>query len=507
MADVESGHKSKQTKKRIRNPSEWKREKRKRLRIAGKEYVNSKGDIVSERRIGDDCKCRRKCYKLVSEDQRHKLFDGYYSLNSHDEQNAYLFGLIRKHDIARKRCKDSDRRTCSYKYYVRIRGKEVQICRLAFAHIHGISPHKIRILCQKQDQNVMFPRDGRGKHNNRPRKISVDTLGQIREHIYSIMRSDRVQDFLKEEKHSGPDVNITKMWKDYLEKYDPNFSELCLGNEKGSPHPRNGVSMQSDILLSNFHGSQAHEMPDSQQLETYSSSVDLSQYQLPTIADNLGLIDHHTNVHYENREEDEDSGHAGDMHQSRPAPIVKHWLYSKVFHEEFKLHDFLSLKKKLWLLKDSSKSVSQQGKAERKQKTPKKISRDKDVGVNIVGVQAVSPAISDQPTVQNAAHHHHFQNFTASQGTDMYILPVNLQDLSQLPQATDVLSQQHHAMQLNLHTFSTQANMLSPLVNVQGAGPGQGIQCSSMVTLPAGALSLTQNSCGYMNVSAAAFYQ
>nr|CAD7202491.1 unnamed protein product [Timema douglasi] len=171
----------------------WKREKRKRLRVAGKSYINSKGDLVQERKIGEDCRCRRKCYQIVAEEQRHKLFDGYYALNSHDEQNAYLFGLIRKHDIARKRHKDSDRRTCSYKYFVRIRGKEVQICRLAFAHIHGISPHKIRILCQKQDQNIMFPRDGRGRHENRPRKISEETLNQVRNHIYSIIRSDRVE--------------------------------------------------------------------------------------------------------------------------------------------------------------------------------------------------------------------------------------------------------------------------------------------------------------------------
>jgi len=160
--------------------------------VAGKSYVNSKGDIVDERKIGEDCRCRRKCYTLVTEEERHKLFMGYYSLNSHDEQNAYLFGLIRKTEIARKRSKESDRRTCSYKYFVRTQGKEVQICRLAFAHIHGISPHKIRILCQKQDQNIMFPRDGRGKHDNRPRKVSSETLTQIKDHIYSIIRSDRV---------------------------------------------------------------------------------------------------------------------------------------------------------------------------------------------------------------------------------------------------------------------------------------------------------------------------
>lgn len=46
---------------------------------------------------------------------------------SYDEQNAYLYGLIRRHDIQRKRKPVSERRTCSYKYYVRIKGKELQV--------------------------------------------------------------------------------------------------------------------------------------------------------------------------------------------------------------------------------------------------------------------------------------------------------------------------------------------------------------------------------------------
>lgn len=162
------------------------------MRIAGKEYVNTRGELVSGRKIGEDCKCRRNCYVNVSEEVRMKLFEGYYSLNSHDEQNAYLFGLIRKKDIARKRSKDSVRRTCTYTYYVRNRGKEIQVCRLAFAHIHGISSPKIRNLCLKLDMNVMFPHDGRGKHDHRPKKTTDDSMEQIRKHINSIIRTDRV---------------------------------------------------------------------------------------------------------------------------------------------------------------------------------------------------------------------------------------------------------------------------------------------------------------------------
>lgn len=177
-------------------------------------------------------------------------------------------------------------------------------------------------------------------------------------------------------------------------------------------------------------------------------------------------------------------------------------MYSRVFHEEFKFHDFLSLKKKLWHLKDTDKVEPSQiiNKTERKQKSPKKISRDKECGMN-VGLQTLSPMAADHMSA--STHHNQLQSLSTSQ--DMYILPVNLQDL-QLPQASDMITQQHHAMQLNLHTFSTQSNVLSPLMNVQGSG-AQGLQCSSVVTLPGGTMSLAQNSSGYMNVNTASFYQ
>lgn len=162
------------------------------MRIAGKEYINTRGDVVGGRTMGEDCRCRRKCFVNVSEETRLQLFEGYYSLKTHDEQNAYLFGLIRKQDVARKKNKEGGRRTCTYTYYVRNKGKETQVCRLAFANIHGISSPKIRNLCLKLDMNVMFPRDGRGKHGKRPKKISEEKVQQIRQHINCIIRSDRV---------------------------------------------------------------------------------------------------------------------------------------------------------------------------------------------------------------------------------------------------------------------------------------------------------------------------
>lgn len=215
--------KTKCTKKRTRNPEGWKRVRQKKARIAGKEYLNVRGHYVPARKIGPDCKCKLMCYKQVDESMRNMIFEGFYNLKSYDEQNAYLFGLIRKHDIKRKTNPNSARRTCTYKYYLRFRGREINVCKVAFARIHSISAKKIRGLCEKLDQNILFPKDGRGKHTNRPQKIQPETQELIRRHLYTLLRSADVRDYFKEDKNhpSSTELNITKLYKHFLLSYEP----------------------------------------------------------------------------------------------------------------------------------------------------------------------------------------------------------------------------------------------------------------------------------------------
>ncbi|XP_013175319.1 PREDICTED: uncharacterized protein LOC106123494 isoform X3 [Papilio xuthus] len=136
MADVSSNDRKtklvklnkngKVVKRRSRNPEEWHKQKQKRLRIAGLEYINANGKVVPPKKPGPDCNCRRKCYQRVPEDVRLKTFQGFYSMKTHDEQNAYLFGLMRQVDVKRKRVKTSSRRTCTFEYFVRVKGRETQ---------------------------------------------------------------------------------------------------------------------------------------------------------------------------------------------------------------------------------------------------------------------------------------------------------------------------------------------------------------------------------------------
>ncbi|XP_037087629.1 uncharacterized protein LOC119108156 [Pollicipes pollicipes] len=209
------------SRRREKRPEEWKRHQRKNRRIAGKEYVNTKGELVQPKQMGDACNCRMKCFNRVDQATREGIFNGFYSLKSYDEQNAYLFGLIRKKEIARISDSSSERRTCSYQYFVRCKGREILVCKLAFANIHAITFKKIRMLSEKLDQNVMYPRDQRGKHMNRPSKISEEVKDQARKHIAEILKSSELRRFLKEDKVFGLDLNLAKMHKDYLKRFEP----------------------------------------------------------------------------------------------------------------------------------------------------------------------------------------------------------------------------------------------------------------------------------------------
>ncbi|KAJ2950575.1 hypothetical protein O0L34_g8821 [Tuta absoluta] len=242
MADVPSNDRKvklnkngKVVKRRQRNPEEWHKQKQKRLRIAGQEYINANGKVVPPKQPGPDCNCRRRCFQKVPEDIRLKTFQGFYSMKTHDEQNAYLFGLMRQVDVKRKRVKSSSRRTCTFEYFIRVKGRETQVCQTAFKNIHAITERKVRVLCKKMDDGVMFPSDNRGKnshHRSGEVRLPSGIVEQIKNHVYSIVHTHRLKDFIRLDKIAGLEINISKMWKDYIKTYDPENITATLPKSK-----------------------------------------------------------------------------------------------------------------------------------------------------------------------------------------------------------------------------------------------------------------------------------
>lgn len=56
------------------NKSNHKKEKKKIARREGKEYVNSRGNLVPAKSTGPDCECRQQCTSKFNEDEKTVLF-------------------------------------------------------------------------------------------------------------------------------------------------------------------------------------------------------------------------------------------------------------------------------------------------------------------------------------------------------------------------------------------------------------------------------------------------
>ena len=52
-----------------RDPSQWTRNANKLKRASGEEYVNKNQQIVSAKKVGHPCKCKRKCFEKIGEDK------------------------------------------------------------------------------------------------------------------------------------------------------------------------------------------------------------------------------------------------------------------------------------------------------------------------------------------------------------------------------------------------------------------------------------------------------
>lgn len=333
---------------------------------------------------GPDCNCRRRCFQKVPEDIRIKTFQGFYSMKTHDEQNAYLFGLMRQVDVKRKRVKTSSRRTCTFEYFVRVKGRETQVCQTAFKNIHAITERKVRVLCKKMDDGVMFPSDNRGKNSHRRSgevRLPSGVLDQIKNHIYSIVHTHRLKDFIRLDKIAGLEINISKMWKDYIKTFDPDNISATMPKSKRSvdlisqpePLPQPPQPTQDPLAPITYPGSghlvniAENYFQNQYQTATLTTGTTTNFYQAPNGGQSMGILLQSTaprptqaqpvgfivlqtkpepqqhsalaidNSAYNQPEdllEDQDKPEKKVKKERKKGPMVKQWRYTNIFHDE-----------------------------------------------------------------------------------------------------------------------------------------------------------------------------
>jgi len=148
QSPVSSSHSSmanaSRTRKRKREPQKWKRNESKRKRNSGDAYVDSNGNVISAKVMGNPCHCRRNCFQLLTQDYCQKIFSSFWENGNFDVQNAYLYGQIRCLN-ANTSTQDCSRQY-TYVYYVKgANGKDIRICREAFLGVHWLQNNRGRL--------------------------------------------------------------------------------------------------------------------------------------------------------------------------------------------------------------------------------------------------------------------------------------------------------------------------------------------------------------------------
>lgn len=198
----------------------------------GKEYVTVKGKKIAEKTIcrGFLCSnlCRLECSLHFSEVERQRLLEEYYTL-SIDAKNAILFKSMRPLPVKRRLVSAQKVRRQTFTYYLKnSKNEEKQICKRAFMKIFQISGRKVQVIQEKHISGQILPKiDMRGKHNNRPNKISPEVKDYIMRHIKSFPAeaSHYSRNENPNKLYLSPLLNIREMYRLYIKKCDEESME------------------------------------------------------------------------------------------------------------------------------------------------------------------------------------------------------------------------------------------------------------------------------------------
>lgn len=186
-----------------------------------------------------------RCFENVNEGERNRIIKYFNTLQSYDEQNVYLAGLITVCKVAtrrpRKEENEAEFHTASYKYTIRVKRNDtavdIPICYKAMLALHGITSQRIQNIQKSLKATGTAPKDGRGRHKNRPQMLPKETTETIHAHInsfrgrhshYSLNDSKRL--YLPET------LNIKKMHQMYIEKYQNKVSYETYRNIFNTKH-------------------------------------------------------------------------------------------------------------------------------------------------------------------------------------------------------------------------------------------------------------------------------
>ncbi len=228
--------------KRVRNPDSWEK------KHAKKKGLRQNAPQVSiDNMVEKDC-CRKACIQHVSAEHLTSLRQ-HFSTLTYDEQNLYLTGLMirkeTKKSVGHKRKSNpttgkygkkvgrppAEESSFSVEYQIRNeKGLNQKVCQKAFVLIYGFGKRRLEVLRKKMPVGLTVPEpDRRGKHSNRPLKVSEELHEKVREHIMSFpaRQSHYSRHDNRGRLYLSPELSIARTYHMFLAKHDSMYA-ACM---------------------------------------------------------------------------------------------------------------------------------------------------------------------------------------------------------------------------------------------------------------------------------------
>lgn len=179
--------------RKISNPSLWKKNYQKSRRAEGKSYIrttNEGPELVKGKKFVQVKKCCNKnCFQNVLVKHQNQMFQNFYHLGSKQAQDLYLSGCMMKKEIKlRKAQVDTNHVESLWEYNLKIPeiNERVLVCRKLVMNLFQITQRRLRTIQDKLKQGSIDFKEKRGTHDNRPNKINDSVWKLIEDHWSSL---------------------------------------------------------------------------------------------------------------------------------------------------------------------------------------------------------------------------------------------------------------------------------------------------------------------------------
>ncbi|XP_041352435.1 uncharacterized protein LOC121370949 [Gigantopelta aegis] len=215
--------KKKLPQKRTAAPETWLKNKRKRLKLSGAEYVNQEGKTMRAKSVQKvDCtKCRYRCSEHFSEEIRQRICQAFWKLCSYKKQKDFICSnteetKTRTYLDEEKKAINKTRqvhRTYSFEH----EGERHKVCKTFFRQTLDLGEAYINHAMKYSNKGVFYGSEKRGKHKPH-NKTTSDQLSKVRKHIGSFTRLDAHNTRRNTKKPFSGHLNTKEMYNLYEKK-------------------------------------------------------------------------------------------------------------------------------------------------------------------------------------------------------------------------------------------------------------------------------------------------